>query len=345
MSKSFFIIEKKHIKLDINAIYPFHLYVYNPNTKQSLMFLEANKPLASEKHQFLLEILLKGGKISISQSQKKTFLQDQGQKEEEIPGLNTQTSHPLHDKVFENLKRKKQSLNSKKSVSDLILTQDNAPNAMGFISKAREEIMCLPFTVSHTVSLANYLAENLMDHDSFVNQVVALSYFITKSMGIDEHQALGEIVCAAFFCHLGHTQIDTNISRLPESDFTITQKGELKKHPGLTQHLLRKSEVLISERCNKIMYQHHERYDGNGFPEYKKATFIDPLALALSASTHILEYGHGLIHKGPMPLGKVINAIKNKESLPGLIIDFGPALTDAISFMMKPKVVEKEQAV
>ena len=150
-------------------------------------------------------------------------------------------------------------------------------------------------------------------------------------MGIDDTQSLGDIVCASFIAHIGNTQFDYRLSRKSHLEQTIKEQGQCKKHLGLAQHLIRKSGVLISERCNQIMYQHHERVDGSGYPEYKKGEFMDPLGVLLSATTHIVEYSSGLITGKKYPLKEIINCFKTKNPLPHLNIQYDAMVEDLMA--------------
>lgn len=336
-------MQKKYFNIDINILpsekeitFPFHLYVYHPVNKTHTLFLHANSPLTADKYQFLTFITDRGGEVSISTNQKKTFLQSIDISEDQIPDLHIPQEHELISLHRERKERweKEQSHKPKFHFKESLVSASESDNWMPLISQTRNEAMTLSFTISHTVSLANYLAENLLTEDNHTNRVVALSFLLAKGCGMEDPQALGDIICAAFLAHIGHTQMDLLYTSKAQLELSSPQRNEYKKHPGLAQHLIRKSELVISERCNKILYQHHERFNGSGYPEYKQGQFIEPLALVLGASAHIIEYASGKITGSPVHLKTILTNIKEKNLSPGLELDFGDTIYESLIYLL-----------
>ena len=194
------------------------------------------------------------------------------------------------------------------------------------ILAAKRDIELFQVTISHTVSLAAHLASEHLNEDNFTNRVVAISYFLTKNLDMKDEKTLADIVCAAFFCHLGITQTDHSLCHKPQIEYNENELKKHKKHPGYSHHLLMKSGVQISDRCKNIIFTHHERFDGSGYPNQKHSDFIDILALCLGAVTHLLEYSSGKITGSPLPLDSVIIRLKNKTFSTGLEFEFGDFL-------------------
>lgn len=343
MYKDFFHIEPININLEDNSLYPFHLYIFNSITNDYHLYLPANSPLTKEKKIFLVDIVEKGAILSILRNQEKTFLNSQGITTQQVPGL---VQDPIHDLILkreqhiEDLKLNKKSLTDSKTLLSQGIESDDFTD---LILKTRDEIMSFKYTISHTVSLANYFAETLMTEDNLQNRITMLSYHITKVMGINDSQSLADIICASFIANIGHTQIDIDLSRKPELKHSSKEQSFIKKHPGLTQHLLRKSGVLISERCNQIMYGHHEKFDGSGYPEYKRGEFLDPLTIVLSASSHVVEYSAGLVSGKKYHLKEVLNCFKTKSPLPSLNIQYNSIIEDILSNIIQTIEVTEEK--
>ncbi len=336
MQKEFFNIDIQLLPSDQEVTLPFHLYVFHPINKTYTIFLHANSPLTKEKFEFLSFIISKGGEISVSTNQKKTFLQSMNIEESEVPDLQIPQEHELIALHRERREKweKEQANNPKFHFKESLAAASESNNWMPLISQTRNEAMTLSFTISHTVSLANYLAENLLHEDNHTNRIVAMSFLLAKGCGMEDPQALGDIICAAFLAHIGHTQMDLLYTSKAQLELVASQRNEYKKHPGLAQHLIRKSELIISERCNKILYQHHERFNGSGYPEYKQGQYIEPLALVLGASAHIIEYMNGKITGSPVHLSTILNNIKEKNLSPGLELDFGDTIYESLIYLL-----------
>lgn len=329
-----------HIDLSLlsekSELFPFHLYIFHPISKNYTIFLYANSPLTKEKREFLEYLSSKGGEIAISFNQKETFLQNENLTEDQVPTLKEPEIHPLYikqqerKKKWENQKASQSAFNFKEELTRSVSTDNWSP----LINEARSSLMTLSMTRSHTVSLANYLSEHLLHEDCLVNRIVALSYHLAISSKMDDDQSLGDLVCAAFFAHLGFTQIEYRFSHQAHISLSAKDKKEYRKHAGLSQHLIRKSGLIISERCLKIINQHHERFDGSGFPDNKIGSFIEPLALILGASSHLLEYASGKVTGEKVPWPVLINNLKNMTLSPGLELSFGDSIYESIIHLL-----------
>ncbi len=331
----YFFIDFEHLKAKANKTFPFHLYVFNPMSKVYATYLHANSPLTSQKLDFLQFIVSKGGEIAVSRTQEMTFLHANQLKREDIPDLNEIPEHEFITRQKERAaKREKKAETKKFHFKDELGKAVESDNYLPLILEIREEAMTFPFTISHTVSLASYLSEKLLTQDTYINRMVALSAHLAIGCGMKDPLALGDLICAAFLAHLGHTQMEIFYSQKAFLELSTGQRREYKKHPGLSQHLIRKSGLIISERCNKILYQHHERADGSGYPEYKQGQFIEPLALVLGAAAHVLEYSSGKITGSPVAMSVVLKNMKEKTLSPGLEIEFGDTIYESLIYLL-----------
>ena len=91
---------------------------------------------------------------------------------------------------------------------------------------------------------------------------VSLSKTLFKtSDGHDLHE-LG----SGFFLHdVGKVEIDQAILNKP-GRLTEEEMQEIRRHPALGFKILH-STGQLTEECKSIVLQHHERYDGNGYPK------------------------------------------------------------------------------
>lgn len=90
---------------------------------------------------------------------------------------------------------------------------------------------------------------------------VSLSKVLFRRSTAHDMHELG----AGFFLHdLGKVHIDAAIIKKP-GILTETEMEQMRKHPGLGYTILRKADQL-SHECKKIVMQHHERFDGRGYP-------------------------------------------------------------------------------
>ena len=322
----FFLIEEEHLKEKI--LFSFHIYIYNPLNDRFNTFLHANSPLSDEKKSFLKFIMDRGGKLAILKKQEKTFLRSMQLIKDEVPSLKRRPLHKLEieqekclaeimDQPTFDFPRKMRTCTSKNNFTDII-------------EQVKKEVLCFSPKKSHTVSLAKFFCKTLLGEDNSVNRIVSFSYFLSKLLNFEEEQTLSEIICAAYLHNIGITQINKSISIKPTLTLNTQEKSLFNKHMGLTQHLIKKSGINVSQRTLTIILDHHERYDGSGYPNNKLGHSIDPLALILGLSSHIFEFSSGKINGKETLIDLVIKKVQDKNFTPGLEFEFGDTINQLL---------------
>ena len=336
----FFIIDKEHLKE--KKTFPFQLYIFNPAHKKYSMFLNGNRPLTKEHNEFLDYILERGGKLAILKNQRKTFLIAQETNASEIPSLKERELHPLEKERIMNMKLKemyeeKRGAFSLQTEFELACQTDNFE---AIIENARVEILTFSVTMSPTVSLALHLAKTHLEKDTFINRIVAVSYLLAKNCNIVDQDALADIICGSYFAHLGLTQTPLTIARTPYNTLPEKERSHFQKHTILGHHLIKKSQINLSERCKKVILDHHERAAGNGYPSMKYGDQIEMLSQIVGAVSHLFEYSSGKITGGKQSMKVIILAMKSKSFLPGLEFDFGEKVFQSIITLINTDKIE-----
>ena len=339
----FFIIDKEHLKG--KKTFPFQLYIFNPAHKKYSMFLNGNRPLTKEHNDFLDYILERGGKLAILKNQRKTFLIAQETNANEIPSLKERELHPLEKERIMNIKLKemydeKRGAFSLQTEFELACQSDNFE---AIIENARMEILTFSVTMSPTVSLAIHLAKTYLEKDNFTNRAVAVSYLLAKNCNIVDQDALADIICGAYFAHIGLTQTPLTIARTPYRSLPEKERTLFQKHTILGHHLIKKSQIELSERCKKIILDHHERTTGNGYPSMKYGEQIEMLSQIVGAVYHLFEYSSGKITGGKQSIKSVIIAMKAKSYSPGLEFDFGEKVFQSIITLINTDKIETKE--
>ncbi len=130
-----------------------------------------------------------------------------------------------------------------KSVTDLILRDDETAHNMLLITSHDF------YTFAHSVNVgitSIMLAKEIFRHS-------------------DDHDL--EELGAGFFLHdLGKVNIDPRIINKP-GPLTDEEMNQMRTHPYQGYKILKEAGEL-SEECEYIVLQHHERYDGTGYPKH-----------------------------------------------------------------------------
>lgn len=319
------------IQLDVlpetEAVFPFNIYIFEPQSGQFLIGLHANSAFNDEVRKEYKQLLEKGGKLAISHRQKKTFLANLNKKEEDIPSLKPKEKTELEIKREQSIKESEAKKNDF-LVSTEIKKALRENDFTNLIDEAKRQIIAQRLNVNATLSNAIRFADLLMYDDNYSNRIVALCYFMAKSYKIDAPADLGDLMLASFLYDIGMTQLDSRFLTTPQSTINSDYQLEFKNHPALASHLIRRSGLKISPSCIQIILDHHERYEGTGFPNEKRAPFLTKSAQILGLVDHAMSFAEGKIVAEKMPLDQVVSAIKNKVPLKGLEIDFDPELAD-----------------
>lgn len=339
----FFIIDKEHLK--DKKTFPFQLYIFNPAHKKFSMFLNGNRPMTKEHNDFLDYILERGGKLAILKNQRKTFLTAQETNASEIPSLKERELHPLEKERLMNIKLKeiyeeKRGAFSLQTEFEMACQTDNFE---AIIENARMEILTFSVTMSPTVSLAVHLAKAHLEKDNFTNRIVAVSYLLAKNCNIVDQDALADIICGAYFAHIGLTQTPLTIARTPYLSLPEKERTLFQKHTILGHHLIKKSQIDLSERCKKIILDHHERAAGGGYPSMKYGEQIEMLSQIVGAVSHLFEYSSGKITGGKQSMKAILIAMKSKSYMQGLEFDFGEKVFQSIITLINTDKIETKE--
>lgn len=340
----FFIIDKNHLK--DKKTFPFQLYVFNPVHKTYSLVLNGNRPLTRELNDFIDYLIERGGKLAILKKQRKTFLIAQETDASQVPSLQERELHPLEKERIMNLKLKEMydEKNTGFSLQSAFEKACETNDFMPIIDQARINIVTFSVTHSATVSLATQLAKTFMNADNHYNRIVAVSFLLARTMNVTDEAALSDIVCAGFLSHLGMTQLPLGFSRTSYLSLGDKEKNLFQKHTILGHHLIKKAQVNLSDRCKKMILDHHERVSGNGYPSMKYGESIESFSQIIGAVSHLFEYSSGKINGSNSSLKTIIFSMKNKSYLPGLELDFDAKIYEAIITLINTENDENSKA-
>lgn len=130
--------------------------------------------------------------------------------------------------------------------------------------KLEKDIVALLLTLDSDV---DYLFQHSV-------RVCLISYFLAGWMDLPEEEA--KLIGKAGLLHdIGKCKIDPNILTKPER-LTVDEFAEVTKHTTYGYQLIKQS--LHDEDIAAVALQHHERYNGLGYPEARSGDDIHPYA-------------------------------------------------------------------
>lgn len=132
-----------------------------------------------------------------------------------------------------------------------------------------------------TIQMLRYTVEA---KDSYTrghsDRVSAYSVLIGEELGLYDKD-LRTLKVGGLFHDIGKLGISDTILLKP-SGLTEEEYNELKKHPSIGKQIV--SSSTIFREIVPIIYSHHERYDGNGYPQKLKGDEISFLARIVSVA-------------------------------------------------------------
>nr|WP_246325415.1 HD domain-containing phosphohydrolase [Dissulfurirhabdus thermomarina] len=143
------------------------------------------------------------------------------------------------------------------------------------------------------------------------NRVAALARRLAERMGI-EGVDLDLVEIGAALHDIGLIGAPKEVVKVPADRLTPAQQEIYRGHPALGQRLLKKIEFL--RQAALLVRSHHERFDGQGFPDGLPGVAIPVGAMI----THAASYLDGLVHREGVAPAK---ALERMSGLAGTVFD------------------------
>lgn len=158
-----------------------------------------------------------------------------------------------------------------KNVTENILTAPKA--SVDQATAVVDEIVTMTLTEGDIVIHALNGNRSSDSHYQHPLNVTVLALMLAKSLSIskEEMQLLG---VSAMLHDIGKTEINTSI--LKKTKLTKSELAEHQLHSAYGAQLIHK--LGLPSRIGRVLLQHHECWDGSGYPNHLKGEQIDPLA-------------------------------------------------------------------
>ncbi|MCP4970700.1 MAG: DUF3369 domain-containing protein [Arcobacter sp.] len=156
-----------------------------------------------------------------------------------------------------------------------------------------------------------------------VKRVAKLSYFMAKEYGLSDKEA--EILKAASPMHdIGKIGISDNILLKP-AKLSDEEFKNMQNHATIGYEILKNSNREILKNAAIIAHEHHERWDGNGYPRKLKAEEIHIFGRITSIADVFDALAHKRCYKKAWGIEEILNLIREEKAK-----QFDPALVDIV---------------
>lgn len=116
---------------------------------------------------------------------------------------------------------------------------------------------------------------------------------------------------ACMFHDIGKMSLPKDLAYMNSSEMNEEQLEIYKKHPELGLQMIESSRA-INNSIKQIILQHHEAYDGSGFPHQKKGNKILTLANIVCL---VDDFVHIMIEQKLQPTEALRKILMNKEGI------------------------------
>ncbi|MBS0577177.1 MAG: DUF3369 domain-containing protein [Proteobacteria bacterium] len=151
--------------------------------------------------------------------------------------------------------------------------------------------------------LGNVVESRSAEAGNHVRRMAEVCFLLARTLGYDEAEA--ELVRRAAPMHdIGKVAIPDTILLNP-GKLDAEQWKVMQQHPTIGHEILRGSERPILEAAATIAHQHHERWDGTGYPQGLKGKDIHPHARIVAVADVFDALTHVRCYKPAWPLEEV----------------------------------------
>ena len=108
--------------------------------------------------------------------------------------------------------------------------------------------------------------------------VGTIAVMFALAIGISDETALGDLALASIFHDIGLVRIRPEVLAKEEIDWNASERSEYEKHVAASVEILKESGTEFNPRVYRMVKEHHENYDGSGFPEHTRGAQIDEMS-------------------------------------------------------------------
>lgn len=171
--------------------------------------------------------------------------------------------------------------------------------------------------------LGNAVESRAKDAGNHIRRIAEFSYLLAKAIGLDEKSCL--TVKQASPMH--------DVGKIATPDAILMKPGTLdskefevmKQHPLIGYEILKGSKRDILQAASIIALQHHEKFDGSGYPSGLSGDDIHIYARIVAVADVFDALTHKRCYKEPWPIEKTLEAINKEKGK-----HFDPQIVDAL---------------
>jgi len=170
----------------------------------------------------------------------------------------------VNDKTMPPAKKAKAVYDNSINLMNNLFTNPSA-EVIGLSKEAIGDVVGLILSDEDTTSsLMKLVSHDFYTYTHSVNVGILCVFLAKRLFGKSSDHNMHELGAGFFLHDLGKVRVDSNIINKP-ARLNDAEMKQIRTHPYQGNKLLEKANQLSNE-CNVIIMQHHEREDGTGYP-------------------------------------------------------------------------------
>lgn len=277
-------------KIDESAQMPFPLFVYlmknhrfvplrhkgDPlgHTKNKLLHFNLNELYVPDKYYEAIKNLVEIEEKSVEAQ----VVREAFEQENLPPEIKSEILNAISEDVMN-------------SLNEITAAGDEArAEAMSRCSEIADEILAVAgqYDTIYDEALAIRANEDDLDHSVVVGTISAM---FAMAAGITDEIVIADMILAALFHDIGTNKVKEKIRRKVKADRNEYETVEYEKHVSGSIEILTESGKEFPGKILQIIEQHHENYDGSGYPKGLAGNEILDLAQIL----HLADWFDNLL--------------------------------------------------
>lgn len=173
-----------------------------------------------------------------------------------------------------------------------------------------------------------------IDHSVAVGSIGAM---FAMSLGITDQTILADLIVAAIFHDIGLVHVSPQARQKSKMERSKSEDADYQSHVDKSIDVLQKSNKGFNQRIFTMVAQHHENYDGSGYPKALSGEQIDEFSQILNLANWFEDLTLGNLTGAPMAPAEALDQIY-ESSTNGSQQRINPELVERIfQFMVQQK--------
>ncbi len=319
---------------EVEKIYSFTIFLYDKERENRVVALKDGEPLENDTIEQWKSMEEKGAYLQVFNEDKDELLLQANIDETYLNELNSEILNSMKEQEYRNKKYgplREQSF----VLKDELAVASETNDFKNLMNRAHLEIMCFPLYLNDLVSTTTELVDKLFIRDILPVRIATFAYFLAKHNKIEDELTLSQIIVSALLKDIGLTMISPAVlSEYKE----LTNRDLYLKHPMLSIFVLSKTGKDFDKHVKRFILEHHEQYDGSGFPREKRDKYIDMPSYIINLSDQILSYSSGLVTGKEAKLTDVIRYFYKRSPVDGINSSFPDHLLESLGSLLKSEV-------